>query len=336
MTILLIGPRLTPSKQPGGIVVSFELLVNKLREFGYDVNVIDNAPESGVKKMLFPFRFVFELLFKLKSCSHVSFHGTARQFVFLSPLVVFFSKLFNKTVSLRKFAGSFDAYYFRSNWLCRTLIRYSLTNANANFFQTLYLVKFFKRFNKNTFWLPTSRQRYLGAKRCFAFKKRFIYIGHVARMKGILELVEVMKRLPEDYNLDVYGPLVEKDILQFLETSRIMYRGVLRPELVTAKLCEYDVLVLPTKWKTEGYPGVIIESFSVGLPVIATNLRGISEIVEHASNGFLTPIGDVDKLTECFLSFNEDNYRDFSIRAHDSFEVYDIDTTTKFFISKVV
>ena len=68
-------------------------------------------------------------------------------------------------------------------------------------------------------------------------------------------------------------------------------RGVQRSGSRTSSgfhYAEYDVLVLPTFWKGEGYPGVIIEAFSVGLPVVATNLPGISEMIDSQS-GILVP-----------------------------------------------
>ncbi|MDC0505936.1 glycosyltransferase, partial [Amylibacter sp.] len=58
----------------------------------------------------------------------------------------------------------------------------------------------------------------------------------------------------------------------------------------------YDFLVLPTTWHGEGYPGVIIEAFSIGLPVIATNFRAIPDLVKDNYNGFLVEQNNIDNL----------------------------------------
>jgi glycosyltransferase involved in cell wall biosynthesis len=59
-------------------------------------------------------------------------------------------------------------------------------------------------------------------------------------------------------------------------------------EKVQQTLSKYDVLLLPTFYAGEGYPGAIIEAYSCGIPVIATAWRSIPEIV-HKNSGILIP-----------------------------------------------
>jgi glycosyltransferase involved in cell wall biosynthesis len=47
-----------------------------------------------------------------------------------------------------------------------------------------------------------------------------------------------------------------------------------------------DVLVVPSRWY-ENAPGVIFEAFAAKMPVVATNLKGMSEFVKHGENGLL-------------------------------------------------
>jgi glycosyltransferase involved in cell wall biosynthesis len=47
-----------------------------------------------------------------------------------------------------------------------------------------------------------------------------------------------------------------------------------------------DVLVVPSRWY-ENQPGVILEAFAAGVPVVATDVRGMSEFVKHEQNGLL-------------------------------------------------
>ena len=88
--------------------------------------------------------------------------------------------------------------------------------------------------------------------------------------------------------IDVYGPFKDGDCSEkIFENSRVDYCGVLPPEKVLPTLSQYDVLLLPSFHPGEGYPGIVIEAFSLGLPVIATNWQAIPEIVQDGENGLL-------------------------------------------------
>jgi len=58
---------------------------------------------------------------------------------------------------------------------------------------------------------------------------------------------------------------------------------------------DYDALLFPTYWQGEGIPGVVLEAFQAGLPVITTDWRSIPELVDD-SCGILVPPRDVDAL----------------------------------------
>ena len=60
-------------------------------------------------------------------------------------------------------------------------------------------------------------------------------------------------------------------------------------EEVPDALARHDVLVLPTYWEVEGYPGIVLEALQCGLPVIATTWRSVPEVVEHGKSGLLVP-----------------------------------------------
>jgi len=83
---------------------------------------------------------------------------------------------------------------------------------------------------------------------------------------------------------------------------------------------KYDVLILPTFYQGEGYPGVIIEAYSLGLPVITTNWKAIPEIVENRKTGLLIEPRSTAALVDAMKSFNKYNYKDFSKNARVYFE----------------
>ena len=78
----------------------------------------------------------------------------------------------------------------------------------------------------------------------------------------------------------------------------VTYGGVAAPERVPAIMEAHDALILPTRCSTEGYPGVVIEAFQMGLPVIVTRLPALQELVTDGQDGLCVAMGSVDSLVE--------------------------------------
>ncbi|MHC4662044.1 MAG: N-acetyl-alpha-D-glucosaminyl L-malate synthase BshA [Planctomycetota bacterium] len=70
-------------------------------------------------------------------------------------------------------------------------------------------------------------------------------------------------------------------------------------------LCSADLLLLPSQ--TESFGLVALEAMSCGIPVIASDVGGLPEVVKHGECGFLAPVGDVQKMTEHALNVLSDS-----------------------------
>jgi glycosyltransferase involved in cell wall biosynthesis len=68
---------------------------------------------------------------------------------------------------------------------------------------------------------------------------------------------------------------------------------------------DLDVLVVPSRWY-ENAPGVIFEAFAAGMPVIATNLGGMSGFVRPGKNGLLFALDDAEDLAVQLSTLIED------------------------------
>ena len=71
---------------------------------------------------------------------------------------------------------------------------------------------------------------------------------------------------------------------------------MLVPEEVPRVLSEHDLLLFPSYYPGEGHPGVILEAFQCGLPVIAAKWQAVPEIVEHGKNGLLVAPGSAGEV----------------------------------------
>jgi glycosyltransferase involved in cell wall biosynthesis len=91
-----------------------------------------------------------------------------------------------------------------------------------------------------------------------------------------------------------------------------------------------DLTVLPSLRK-EGLPNVLLESMSMGVPVVASSIGGISEIVIDGETGFLVAPGDKNALADAIIEVwaNQNNYREMKTKARELI-VNQFDKVTQF------
>ncbi|MHB0875666.1 MAG: N-acetyl-alpha-D-glucosaminyl L-malate synthase BshA [Anaerolineae bacterium] len=79
--------------------------------------------------------------------------------------------------------------------------------------------------------------------------------------------------------------------------GRVIFVGVV--DQVAPLLPAADLLLLPSE--TESFGLVALEAMASGVPVVASDVGGLPEVVEHGVCGYLAPVGDVDKMAEYAL-----------------------------------
>jgi glycosyltransferase involved in cell wall biosynthesis len=123
-----------------------------------------------------------------------------------------------------------------------------------------------------------------------------IVIGTACRLvppKGLMDLLEAMILLRAEFpniRLEIAGSGqqqadLEREVDRLNLTDHVQFLGWqsdLRSVLRT-----WDIFVLPSR--NEGAPIAVLEAMSEGLPVVATNVGGLPELIEHGHSGFLIP-----------------------------------------------
>ena len=108
--------------------------------------------------------------------------------------------------------------------------------------------------------------------------------------------------------LSVFGPEVPGfDPRAFDRLPNAAYGGGVPPDGVPQILEAHDALVLPTRYENEGYPGVVIEAFQMGLPVIVTRRPSLEELVTDEQDGLLIRAGSVDFLVGAVVRLCSDD-----------------------------
>jgi lipopolysaccharide/colanic/teichoic acid biosynthesis glycosyltransferase len=134
-------------------------------------------------------------------------------------------------------------------------------------------------------------------------------VGRLVAEKGYLELFEAMDRLDERYVLLAIGP-EDPDKADALTTQALgsaAQRGVrflgMRADMEHL-YAGLDIFVLPSH--REGFPRAAMEAAAMGLPIVASDVRGCREVVDHGVNGLLVPVDDPDALAEAISRLGAD------------------------------
>ncbi len=132
----------------------------------------------------------------------------------------------------------------------------------------------------------------------------FIFIGRIVKDKGINELLSSFDRLSkteQKIKLLLVGPFedhldpISDESRTILKNNKniieVGFQNDVRPFLAIS-----DCLVFPSY--REGFPNVVMQAGSMGLPAIVSNINGCNEIVEEGVNGLIIPVKDTEAIYE--------------------------------------
>jgi colanic acid/amylovoran biosynthesis glycosyltransferase len=137
---------------------------------------------------------------------------------------------------------------------------------------------------------------------------RLLCVAAFKEYKGIpvlLEACSLLARREVRFRCDLVGdgplrPRIERGIRELGLGDVVRVHGAVPQDAVTGLLRLASVLVLPSviarDGQMEGIPVALMEAMASGLPVVASSLSGIPELVRHEWNGLLVPPGDVPAL----------------------------------------
>ncbi len=145
----------------------------------------------------------------------------------------------------------------------------------------------------------------------------FLYLGHVGEEKGIFDLIHATKRLitltDRRFFINLIGGIgVQSSDLKIIKSMIDDYQlgeylFLYDAEFGEEKLKRFqqaDVYIFPSHH--EGMPISIIEAMATGLPIIATDVGGIPDLVVNGLSGYLVPVKSPDLLADVMLKLMED------------------------------
>jgi glycosyltransferase involved in cell wall biosynthesis len=135
---------------------------------------------------------------------------------------------------------------------------------------------------------------------------KLLFVGNLLRRKGVHVLLEAMRELP-DIPLVIAGDGPERAALERQAAGlNVEFLGRIPPDEVKPFMAERGrVLVLPAI-EGEGFPNVLTEAMSVGLPVIATDVAGICDMLEAGRAGRVVQPGRASDLVSAIHELWQD------------------------------
>lgn len=143
---------------------------------------------------------------------------------------------------------------------------------------------------------------------------KFVFLSRVHPNKGIQEIIDATASLntlgyKDKFIVHFYGKIEpgyeERFHTEIGKVDNLEYRGFLN--LTDNKgyetLAGYDVMLFPTYWDGEGFPGIVIDANVAGLPIIASDWNMNSEVIIPDETGFIIPTHDSEALVEVMQRF---------------------------------
>ncbi len=156
---------------------------------------------------------------------------------------------------------------------------------------------------------------------------QLLAVGRFARTKGfdvLLKACKILKDRGVRFKLTLVGAGYQGPILRVLRrllglTDCVDMPGFLPHDQLTYLLKSHDMLLVPSvvhaSGDRDGIPNVIMEALSHRLPVVATDVCGIPEVIRHGQTGLVVPQKDPKALAQAILDMAADRERAVAMAA---------------------
>ncbi len=253
---------------------------------------------GGIKRIPY---LLFKIPFVLSKCDNLIMMPVENGLKFLTPLLRVWNSIFKRKLHYVVIGGWLPAFISDKKWLKKGLCKFHGVYVETN---TMKLA--LKKYGLNhVFVLPNCKKLDIlpNEKLVYAVGVpfRLCTFSRVMREKGIEDAVNAVMTANAElgfqaFSLDIYGQIDRNqtewfDILQKKFPYYIRYGGSVPFNKSTEVLKDYFALLFPTYYEGEGFAGTLIDAFSAGVPVIASDWKYNPEIVNE-DVGYVYPTGN--------------------------------------------
>ena len=210
---------------------------------------------------------------------------------FLTPVLGFWNRFFNKKLHYVVIGGWLPQFLTKKKNLVKGLKRFCGIYVETNTMKSALV----KLGLNNLFVMPNCKKLTVLSENELVYPQGVTYklctFSRVMREKGIEDAVKTVIEVNQSlgrtvFSLDIYGQVDENqtdwfEALQKTFPDYIRYGGLIPFDKSVETLKEYFALLFPTYYEGEGFAGTLIDAYSAGVPVIASDWKYNTEIVNE-------------------------------------------------------
>lgn len=284
----------------GQTIKTQELMEGIIDEYGSpSVNSINTYNWSSKK-----FKLFFDIIKKFRKSENtiiIPAHNGLKVFL---PLIWFLSIFFDKKIHYVVIGGWLKNMVDKKPLLKYILKKYNYIFVETNFMKdelaeiNIHNVKVLKNFRdrtefKNSIILNKNHKSQKDVFKVCTFSR-------VMKEKGISDAIKIIKKINNESDItvefDIYGRIESTYKSEFLNMiigdENIRYKGTANHKESQTIIMQYDLLMFPTRFKTEGIPGTLIDSLYAGVPILASSWNSSRELI-NPQIGFLYEIDNL-------------------------------------------
>lgn len=329
-----------------GQTIKTKVLTEALKEQIGEDNVCCVDTHGGIKALI---KVILKTPSILRKNDDIIILPAQNGVLIFAPLLSFFNKFTKKKLQYVVIGGWLPGHFDKHKFIAKlykknfkgiysetSIMRDELIRRN---FENVYVLPNYKSIEP----VPES-----GLKVVEGYPVRTCTFSRVTEKKGVLDAIKAVTEINNEMNktvitLDIYGSIDEKFEAEFnsaLKNSSdyICYKGAVDYNKTVQTLKEYDLQLFPTKFKTEGIPGSVVESFFAGTPVISAKWNSFEDVIDDGVTGIGFEIGNYNEFknelqklinNHSLLSTMKKN----CLKKADTYKKESIETLKRYFVS---
>ena len=315
-TICIVSPFPPPF---GGMAVQAQKMVSLLKESGFKVTTVRTNPElsnkfisqiRGIRTLIRVTLFLRNLHKNLRYADVIYFlTGFTNFFFWITYPALILIKLHGKRVILSARGGGAKNFFRRYGILVKPVLRrVDIISSPSGFLQDIFK----KILSINSIIIPNiaDLEQFEFCER-LSVQPNFLSARNLEKIYNVACVIRAFKRVHDRFpksTLGIAGDGSQRSKLEQLVgelglNNCVTFYGIVEHAKILDLYDQYDIYVNASN--VDNLPGVILEAYASGLPVVSTRAGGIPYIVKDGVTGLLVDKGDCDALAERMIRLVE-------------------------------